>query len=119
MQAWFEGERTFLRRAGCPIGCLNELQRLEMRMRSHLEHEGKRARVSLRRKVLQKHSGSLIWGRGGGAISVGEGAAHIRSGLASRAQLTFHIFHVEAIRRSTPIELAPPGTLHTAPRSDK
>ena len=34
---------------------------------------------------------------------------HIRSGLARRAQLTFHILHVETNRRSTPIELAPPG----------
>ena len=54
MKARFEGARAFLRRAGCPIGRLNELQRLELRMRSHLAHEGKRARVSLRRKVLQE-----------------------------------------------------------------
>ena len=61
MQAWFEGARAFLRRVGCPIGCLNELQRLKLRMRSHLAHEGKRARVSLRRKVLQEAHVALMW----------------------------------------------------------
>ena len=119
MQAWLEGARAFLRRAGCPIRCLNEAQRLKLRMRSRLAHEGKRARVSLRCKVLQEAQWLAEMGWGGGASSVGEGTAHIRSGLAGRAQLTFHVLHVEATRRSTPIELALPGTLRTAPRSDK